>query len=637
MSIPSGAYFSTSTGYIFHWNRTANSVTIVGNTGLALTDIAFHPDGTLYAITATALYRINTETKAAVHIAPLTGTLFSGDNQPRKAAGLGIDPASGIALITMADNFVIAEVNLASGALRNVGTMPSFGTGDIVFSDGFAYASTDYTIYALGRGTVTNRFMEFSSSFVGTQMSGLTVSPFKVASGVNGLIGAESGTVYDLSVPGVPYAGSIGSFNVWPGFISGAATLSVSSANLDIPGSAATTTTLSPETPATSVIDFAGDEDWFRVNLVAGRTYTFTQDAVSGSSLDSYLRLLSGSGVELASNDDGGPGINSLITFTATHTGIHYLSAQGFGTSTGGYRVTIALPFGLGTNGADTLTGSANADTLQGLDGNDLISGLDGNDLLEGGAGNDFLLGGAGNDTLRAGQGNDTIWAGAGNDRIEAQEGTNEVWAGTGNDTLIGGTGNDILGGGADDDLIDARAGGQNQLWGGSGADTLWSAANGDVAGGGWGDDFVHGGAGADTLMGGLGNDTVQGADGGDRLFLGMGNDLGYGGAGADTLVGGPGFDRLWGGTGADRFEFWRGYGFNRIEDFNRSEGDVLALGRGMWTGTHGVLGAAQVVQTFGRVNSTGDAVLDFTAAGTAVVIVGAGTLDGLSGSILIL
>ena len=296
---------------------------------------------------------------------------------------------------------------------------------------------------------------------------------------------------------------------------------------------------------------------------------------------------------------------------------------------------TIAFPATTPGNDRITVT-SAPALVISGA-GNDTVTTGDGDDTILGNDGSDFIQSRGGNDYVEGGWGNDTIWAGAGDDAVWVLGGNNEVWAGPGNDTLTGGSGDDILGGGAGDDYIYARAGGRNQLWGGDGRDTLHTGDNGDAAGGGWGDDIVHGGAGGDTLMGGLGNDTVQGEGGDDRLFLGMGSDMGYGGAGNDTLVGGPGFDRLWGGAGADRFEFWRDAGWNRVEDFAGGEGDVLALGRGMQTGTHGVLTAAQVVSTFGTVNAAGDAVLNFAAAGTTVVVVGAGTLAGLEDHILIL
>ena len=290
-----------------------------------------------------------------------------------------------------------------------------------------------------------------------------------------------------------------------------------------------------------------------------------------------------------------------------------------------------------GTSGPDVIVVTQGPALVLAGAGNDRVTGSTGNDLLIGGEGNDLLIGGLGNDTIWGDLGNDTIWGGAGNDHIWLSSGTNEVWAGAGRDTLFGGDGDDILGGGADDDWIHAGPGGRNQLWGADGNDTLWSGGNGDMAGGGGGDDIVNGGAGNDTLMGGLGNDTVHGNAGADAIYLGMGNDQGHGGAGNDTITAGPGFDRVWGGDGADRFEFWRSNGWTRIEDFDGAEGDVIALGRGMWTGTHGALTAQQVVNLFGSVNASGDAVLNFAAAGTTVVIIGAGTLAGLADDLVIL
>jgi Ca2+-binding RTX toxin-like protein len=264
------------------------------------------------------------------------------------------------------------------------------------------------------------------------------------------------------------------------------------------------------------------------------------------------------------------------------------------------------------------INGNAENNALTGGDGNDTLLGLVGDDVLTGGLGNDFLQGGAGNDTLFTGAGNDTVWAGPGDDVVWAQTGNNEVWSGLGNDSLTGGSGNDTLGAGGGDDLIDTRAGGVNQLWAGAGRDTVYGADNGDQIGGAAGDDLVYAGSGADAI------------------YLGAGNDQAYGGAGDDTIFAGPGFDRMWGGAGADRFEFYRNYGWNRVEDFSGGDGDTLALARGLWLGA-GTLSAAQVVTRFGSLNAAGDAVLTFAATDTTIVIVGAGTLDGLADQIIIL
>jgi Ca2+-binding RTX toxin-like protein len=91
------------------------------------------------------------------------------------------------------------------------------------------------------------------------------------------------------------------------------------------------------------------------------------------------------------------------------------------------------------------------------------------------------------------------------------------------------------------------------------GNDEIEGRAGNDTADGGSGDDEVHGDAGNDRLLGGAGSDEVEGGSGSDQLLGGLGND---------HLHGGTGNDRLWGGAGRDVFEFERGEGADRIEDF---------------------------------------------------------------------
>ncbi|MDX5357099.1 MAG: hypothetical protein LPK12_05085 [Rhodobacterales bacterium] len=275
-----------------------------------------------------------------------------------------------------------------------------------------------------------------------------------------------------------------------------------------------------------------------------------------------------------------------------------------------------AMTFPMATPGADWLVADLRPMLAIAGAGNDTITGGAAADVVMDGLGNDFVEARAGNDWIMLQGGNDTVWAGPGEDRIEIESGNNEVWAGLGNDTILAGTGNDTIGGSAGDDFISGHAGGVNELWGGTGNDMIVAGDNGGKAGGAGDNDTLHGGAGADSLMGGAGNDLVMG------------------GYGADTILGGPGFDRLWGDGGADRFEFYRNNGWNRVEDFSASEGDTVALTRWLWSGT---LTAEQVVDTYGRITDAGDAVLDFGAANTSVVLVGAGTLDGLADSIVIL
>jgi Ca2+-binding RTX toxin-like protein len=310
----------------------------------------------------------------------------------------------------------------------------------------------------------------------------------------------------------------------------------------------------------------------------------------------------------------------------------------------------------LADDGNDLVYGGQGHDDIQGGDGSDTLFGDEGNDLLDGGGSHDNLLGGEGDDVLRGGDGSDRLDGGEGNDWLDGGRGNDLLQGGAGNDTLYGGAGRDTLHGEDGDDLLvlEGRGG---QGWGGAGHDTIFGGLGGDtlsggdgddmlvfggLSGEGWGgdgDDWLHVEAGDHTLGGGDGNDLISATGSAGRLVIwaGAGNDTVTGGDGDDRIMAGAGRDVLTGGGGADLFEFRRDFGLNRIRDFDAAEGDVLGLGQGMWLPTHGVLTAAQVVQTFGRVNADGDAVLDFTAAGTMVMLRGAGSLDGLADSIVLL
>ncbi|MGH7006088.1 MAG: calcium-binding protein, partial [Alphaproteobacteria bacterium] len=179
----------------------------------------------------------------------------------------------------------------------------------------------------------------------------------------------------------------------------------------------------------------------------------------------------------------------------------------------------------------ENAVGSNRADTLSGTDGANVLAGLGGSDVLNGNGGDDILVGGAGADTLNGGDGNDIASYAGSTEGITVDLTAGTVSGGdAAGDTLIsiegveGGDGDDVLSVGGDD-----------------GAQRLSSpaasiAATGKVLNGGGGNDIVAGGAGNDTLYGGSGNDLVRGGGGDDRLY------------------GGAGFDRLLGGIGNDTF-----------------------------------------------------------------------------------
>ena len=92
---------------------------------------------------------------------------------------------------------------------------------------------------------------------------------------------------------------------------------------------------------ATGNIGSNGDRDWFAVELVAGRTYVIDlrgSPTDDGTLSDPYLGGIhdsDGNLIARTTNDDGGDGYNSRVTFTATESGTHYIAAGAAGIFSG--------------------------------------------------------------------------------------------------------------------------------------------------------------------------------------------------------------------------------------------------------------------------------------------------------------
>jgi len=85
-------------------------------------------------------------------------------------------------------------------------------------------------------------------------------------------------------------------------------------------------------------IESSYDKDWFSVDVIAGRIYQFD---LSGDTLvDAYLSLRAADNSLYLFNDDGGPGYDSRITFTATETCTLYLVAEAYSSGAGTYTLT---------------------------------------------------------------------------------------------------------------------------------------------------------------------------------------------------------------------------------------------------------------------------------------------------------
>ena len=92
---------------------------------------------------------------------------------------------------------------------------------------------------------------------------------------------------------------------------------------------------------ATGNVGSNGDRDWFAVELVAGRTYVIDlrgSPTDDGTLSDPYLGGIhdaDGNLIARTTNDDGGEGYNSRVTFTATESGTHYIAAGAAGIFSG--------------------------------------------------------------------------------------------------------------------------------------------------------------------------------------------------------------------------------------------------------------------------------------------------------------
>ncbi len=117
----------------------------------------------------------------------------------------------------------------------------------------------------------------------------------------------------------------------------------------DAAANTATSYSLSVGQTAAGQLGVQGDADWYRINLVAGQTYTFAMVGTGVSSDrvgDTFLGLHNSAGTQIAFDDWGGPGSNSTITFTATASGVYYINA---GSNGGFYTGQYGLSAGAGT------------------------------------------------------------------------------------------------------------------------------------------------------------------------------------------------------------------------------------------------------------------------------------------------
>ena len=358
--------------------------------------------------------------------------------------------------------------------------------------------------------------------------------------------------------------------------------------------------------------------------------------AIGGAGADT---LIGGAGADVLI---GGAGADSLVGGAGKNTVSYAGSSAGVTID-----LNVATQGGAGDGAGDTLSGF---DHAVGSDLADTLTGTAGNNSLEGGDGADALVAGAGNDTLRGGSGADildldknltsadTVDGGDGLDTLKLNGnygagltfGANvigieeiDLTAGAGNaykltlsnTTNVGGLIVDGSTLGATNNLI-LNAAGETD----SSLTATGGAGNDSVSGGAMGD-TLSGGGGKDTMLGGAGDDLIDGDGNLDAL------DKVDGGAGLDTLqLDGP-TNVVFGATTVTNFET---FAFAAGSTYNlKLNGTTTATAL---TVDGSALGGADSLTVDGSLETTGK--FTFIGGAGADKFVGGGGADTFNGSL---
>ena len=127
----------------------------------------------------------------------------------------------------------------------------------------------------------------------------------------------------------------------------------------DIANNTTTTGTIKVNGIVKDAIETIGDKDWFKIYLTAGVAYTIDleggytsqgslSDPLIGGIYNSAGTLVSG--VTIVDDVVTGTNGNSRATFTPTSSGHYFISAGGYDTNIGTYRLAVTAPDGYNAN-----------------------------------------------------------------------------------------------------------------------------------------------------------------------------------------------------------------------------------------------------------------------------------------------
>lgn len=136
-----------------------------------------------------------------------------------------------------------------------------------------------------------------------------------------------------------------------------------------IPADVTTTAELVVGVQTNSAIDFAGDRDWFRVELTDGQTYEIIAagTGVGISALDVTIRLYDETGTLITLDNDGGVFAAGQLNFTAFGDQVFFVEVDASGSDTGSYTLNAEVF----DNGADNIANGISNNPVIVVDGAD--------------------------------------------------------------------------------------------------------------------------------------------------------------------------------------------------------------------------------------------------------------------------
>lgn len=281
----------------------------------------------------------------------------------------GISTTTGYNFTTIATDTTAPTLVTLSPADNSTGISTNSNL-TLTFSESIQLGTGSFSIYSAS-GTLVRTIAVTDSSQVSALGTQVILNPATdLSPGSNYYITASAGVVRDLS--GNPFAGLTAS-TAWN---FSTAPLPI---NDDYSLSTSTTGSVTIDGPATlGTINYVDDGDLFKVYLTAGTSYTFTLTRTTGGLSDPYLQLYNANTDLITYDDDSAGDGNSVVTYTAVTTGLHYLAAWDYSTGTGDYRLTATsarddYPWSTATIGLINVNGTATSGTINTMGDADLF------------------------------------------------------------------------------------------------------------------------------------------------------------------------------------------------------------------------------------------------------------------------